>query len=78
MVERPNYGSPTWHVISNALLEAALLIGGVLALLEPGRGWASGWRVERVVEHLKELGLKQVELQPFTIHFSKAEDDLSH
>ncbi len=66
----------TIHIIRDwprALREMVRVLkpGGVLALLEPGRGWASGWKVERVVEHLKELSLKQVKLQPLTINFPK-------
>ena len=46
--------------------------GGVFAVLEPKKGWAGGWRVDQNLKvRLEELGLRRVEVRPFTIHYPK-------
>jgi len=42
--------------------------GGVFAVLEPKKGWAGGWRVNRELkDKLEEFGLENVSFKPFTI-----------
>ena len=46
--------------------------GGVFAVLEPKRGWTGGWRIDQNLKvKLEELGLRRVEIKPFTIHYPK-------
>jgi len=49
--------------------------GGVFAVLEPGRGWAGGWKVDQDLRRkLEGLGLRNVTFKPFTVYYPKKRD----
>ena len=45
---------------------------GVFAVLEPKKGWAGGWRVNRELkDRLEDFGLENISFKSFTISYPR-------